>query len=725
MLLDHTGAPISTKGFNLDPNFLIPPRQLAGLDSTTKISHPYSQHSWVYACTNAIARNIAQLKIVFHDEANPEKMVADHPYIDLMHNPNPYMNGSDLVKFTILSLLLPTTRTSGGQCFWIFESTKGKPVNTRRGELPFEIYPFSDECIEPRQDTNKNLVGWNLRLPDGTKIAYGLEEVVRFKLLNPYDLTKGLSPMVSAKLSITGDLKADALNNRFLDNNASLGGILTTDKILADAQIKVLGESWKQQYGGVSQAGNTAILHSGLKYEQMARTHLEMAFMEQKSWTVDVIRAVYGVPKFAVGLYEDLNFATAEIAKKFFWEETLLPYCRDFWSTLNSRVVKWLDGGKKWVGTFDYSSVEALQDQYKDKIVSWTSMVDRGVPMDRAAGLLKIPLDSKGQDYMSQPLTKTPMVNIETGEVIGAPVYPTTPENTPKKIVRDVTPVIKITDDVRGFDALIRDVEADQKEADLFWADHVARSLSPGEKAMEPALKTYFFAQRNLIQDKIDAWARKQKAITKADEKFPNEEFLPNKKEEDEKLGKIAKPLYEAQLLRDTAKMQQEVGDLLNWDVESPTAKKIINDRVAFLKKINNTTFTKAGDIISVVLEKSKEDGLTTQQTAKELKKAIGKVYDIRTSQAKTIARTETGAISSQTRFAIMQSEEIQFHKWVSARDSKVRHDHAKGTGDDGIIIKVGDSFPNSGLAYPHAPGGAAEQCINCRCTTVASKKES
>ena len=740
VLLDHTGQPIK-KGLDLDPDFFQSPRLLRGKDGSS-MAKPYAQHSWVYACVNAIVRNIAQLEIVFTPTSNPDKHEKNHEYIKLMKRPNPYMDGADLIKFTLLSLLLPTTQTQGGQCFWVLEPKREGTINLKRGEIPFEIYPFSDECIEARQDEQKNLVGWNLRLPNGTKLEYKLHEIIRFKLINPYDLTKGLSPLASAKLSIEGDIKSDALNNRFFDNNASLGGVLTTEKILADQQIKQLADSWNQQYSGVSHAGKTAILHSGLKYEQMAKTHMEMQYMEQKAWNVDVIRAVYGVPKFAIGLYEDLNFATAEAAKKFFWEETILPYCREFWSTLNANAIQYLDGGDKWVGTFDYSNVEALQDKYKDKILTWAQMVDRGTPMDRAAKLLRIPLDTKDAEYMTWPLVKGQVVNIETGEAIGAPELPPEdpkadggkkpippvkpPAKKPKKDMEEEA--AKPYETLDTLNSWIKEVEDEQKEMDAFWLDYVVKVLDPGEKELEPIITSYFFEQRNIIQDAIDAWARSEKSvgevITKAKKTPKADDLLPDKGKEDTKLGKKVEPTYKKQVAADTAKMQQEIGDLLNWEVESPEAKKLVADRIKFLKKINNTTFRIAGKLIGAVVEQSVNNNWTVAKTAKELKKAVSKVYDLRTKQAKTIARTETGAISSRTRYLIMESEEISFHKWVSARDGKVRHEHKRGTGDDGVIVALGEIFPNSQLEYPHDQKGDAGQVINCRCMTRAVKKK-
>jgi len=78
---------------------------------------------------------------------------------------------------------------------------------------------------------------------------------------------------------------------------------------------------------------------------------------------------------------------------------------------------------------------------------------------------------------------------------------------------------------------------------------------------------------------------------------------------------------------------------------------------------------------------------------------------DISQNRATLIARTEsTFANNAGFQEAYAESKVVNGKEWISARDSRVRAEHAKL---DGVIVGAHDRFPN-GLHYPQEP--------NCRC---------
>jgi SPP1 gp7 family putative phage head morphogenesis protein len=101
----------------------------------------------------------------------------------------------------------------------------------------------------------------------------------------------------------------------------------------------------------------------------------------------------------------------------------------------------------------------------------------------------------------------------------------------------------------------------------------------------------------------------------------------------------------------------------------------------------------------------------TPQEMAKMIKKAIAEVGEFRKGHSKTIARTEIGSITEQTRFDAFKEEGIERWEWVSAMDEKVRDTHVL---ENGEVRKVGDTFPHTGLRYPLDPAGDPSEVINC-----------
>ncbi len=742
LLYDAQGAVIpSTIGKaaavpDLDPLFFQSPFQLQSQiqDQTRKIiEQPYKYYSWVYAAVSAIAINIRRLTPYLYKEDDELKPIKKHDVLKLFKKPNPFMNGSEFIEAIVLNLLLPTARTPGGQCFLIPGNDKLNGFSFFKGNIPDSIYPFSDTYVFPKV-VGGRLIGWELRIPEQPVLTYEVDQIIRLKLQNPYNMLQGLSPYTAATYSIENDAKAMSLANRFSDNNANVGGILTTDKSMTKDQADDLQKRWNQKYAGVDKAGKTAVLYNGLKFEQTSKTLLDVAYVEQRKLNREEVLAVYRIPKYAVSLYEDINYATSLAAKRTFWEETLIPYIDVIFDGLNSDWFGNLDG-RNLQGYVDLSNVSALKDDYTGKIANAKAMIQDGIPLAEAYRLNDIPLNVK-QPWMDQPLVMGSRTNLLTGEIIGQ-----------SSMFGDLSDDSEDEDDKKEDDKEEKpddekdDTEDDDKEKNVkfiervskivlktdertkFWFKYVEKTLNPGEKRFNSMMKRYFIDQRNAMQDLVDEWIRNNpdvKSFT-MNRAFSVADLIPDKALEDKKLKEKAGPLYDAVIELQAAKMEDEIGDFVNWTEQNPAVEKFKKLRTKQLLKINTNTFQKAREEISKTVNDGIAAGLTVDEIAKNVKAIEKTIYDVRINNSLTIARTETASIASSTRFSIMDSEGINLHEWVSAKDEAVRHSHNE---EDGHVCEVGEEFPSTGLLYPCYPGGEPEEVINCRCVTIAKKSK-
>jgi len=101
-------------------------------------------------------------------------------------------------------------------------------------------------------------------------------------------------------------------------------------------------------------------------------------------------------------------------------------------------------------------------------------------------------------------------------------------------------------------------------------------------------------------------------------------------------------------------------------------------------------------------------------------KTASRDVYTSFHKRAKTIARTETGAIDSHVRQESFIASGVELHEWVAAGDDLERPTHDS---IDGATVPVGESFEllqaNGSIVemkHPHDPSGPAHEVVNCRC---------
>jgi SPP1 gp7 family putative phage head morphogenesis protein len=255
-----------------------------------------------------------------------------------------------------------------------------------------------------------------------------------------------------------------------------------------------------------------------------------------------------------------------------------------------------------------------------------------------------------------------------------------------------------------------------------YWHDYVDKVFKPGEKAFGEDVRRFFISQRNRMLDKIDAWINEHKgmslvAITKEATPKPIL-FMLDKAKEEKAFMAMYKTAAMKQMQLEKSRLQQELGQLINWDASEPRLDKYIKRRKSDLDGIQETTEDALREQISEIVSNGLEEGFTPSEMAQAIKDGVGDVMNSRANMAGTIARTEMNSISSMSRFDAFREEGIEQQEWITTMDGKERDSHAAL---DGQVAKVGDPFPGSELRYPRDPRGEAEDVINCRCVCVAS----
>lgn len=686
----------------LDPTFFKSFNQLFGTQSQSdKIAAaPYELYSWVYACVNILTRNIKTLTPILWEKNSPDKIIREHEVLDLLMNPNPMMNQQDFFETIILNLSLPTASTPGGQCFIFPTDMEGNPIDLVRGIIPDLLWPVSDSNVEAVVKSNK-FIGWKYKPIDSHPGIFFLpSQVIRVHNINRGNMLLGLSPYSALRLSVSTDAKSRELSDKFFANNASIGNILSSPKrTLNKNQVDEIKTQIREKFSGPDKAGNLLALHSGMELQQLETKNLsELEFTDQKKFTLDEIIACYGVNKMELGMIEDVNRSTAEVMKELLWHDTLIPLIDKIWDGgLNPDWIRYV-GSRNLKGGFDLTGVSALRRNTEGKIKSARLLIADGMPPNLAWITVGLKTNTADLTYLDIPYVKGPRTNLETGEVIGIPApepEPAEPEKTVKKEVN---------------------TDIDEKAREKYWWGYVKATLLKPEDKYKRMVSKFWVGQRNRFLDQVDEWAKSESKdiITKA----VVSDFMIPKEPEDKLLISLSEPVYIDGIKAQTLQMTSELGALTQWDPTASVQKRIINSRTKFLRGINSTTFKTMGKEIGIVLKENPD--ATTRELAKLIKKTEAETMNgIIASNSKTVARTETASIATRTRQDIMVAEGVKKHEWITARDESVREQHVA---DDGQIVKVGDRFPNTGLAYPLEAGGAPGNVINCRCVTVAVK---
>jgi SPP1 gp7 family putative phage head morphogenesis protein len=710
-LLDHRGRPIGEKkSLNLDPLFFSTSSggSIGEVTSSQIESQPYSYHAWIHACASVISRNVSNLPIILRKIDTKEKVDDKYGVIRLINRPNPIMTRTTFIEHIVLNLLLAGKNSgTGGQCFIIPKVTKkGKSIKCDLSQsIPDVLLPIPGNRLIPikTSDSWSQLKGWELDYTSSgqEKEIYYKNDLIRIYFVNPYDWLSGLSKYTPSLLALLQDVKSDLYNTKILDNDATPSGILSSEAMLSSDQRKDVMQSWAEEFSGSKNSRKTAVLSKGMTFQRIALSQEDMQFSDMKNDSVERIIACFGLNKIALGMYENVNYATIVEGRKMLWQDTYLPIGNRILEAINSQWIYYLDETIECA--FDISGIESLQVSYKDKIASAAQMVrDMRVPAFYAMQLNGIPVTDQDKiDY--------PWLNTE----------PTTPNS-----------YYSMPSDASGDSG--KSSAVDQKKSivsksmkkfdrENFSLEYITKTLKPGEKTFRSAIDRFFISQRNAILDKIDIWLSQYKSIVSKTIDFTGlnlGDVLLSISEENNALFKLLRPIYRDQIKRAGLKIKSEI-DTIRWGVTDPLISKFTDARKVSIESVNTTTMKLVGEKINDTISTVRAEGGTVLEAAKAIKLAVRDTMDMRASQAETIAITEIGIITSETRYDAFKTEGVESQEWVTSHDDRVRDTHAAA---DGEIVKIGDYFKigDDNLLHPLDPNGSAGEIINCRCVAIA-----
>jgi HK97 family phage portal protein len=267
--------------------------------------------AWVYSDIKLIADRVARrdAALCVHTRADGKK-IKDHPFYRLMGKPNPFMSGSFLKRYLTWWYLLRGNA-------YLFVVTRRPGV----GELE-DLYPLAANMVRPLPETlrrgqgifrNLELIDYEYNVNGSLEVLPG-ENVVHFRMPNPFDWWEGMSPLTAALLGVQMD-HAQAVWQRdfFAEDNAIPSAIIsvpsTTSPVDFDRQKEILRQQMKEgQKRLFTRSGDLTV-------ETITQTLEQMQIIDSRKFNRDEIDRVYGVPEGLIsgGLSGDSRLA-AEIA---------------------------------------------------------------------------------------------------------------------------------------------------------------------------------------------------------------------------------------------------------------------------------------------------------------------------------------------------------------------------------------------------------------------------
>lgn len=150
-----------------------------------------------------------------------------------------------------------------------------------------------------------------------------------------------MSPISYQRETIGLTLSAQEHGARLFSNGGRPGGVLSLPGSVSEEAMKRLREDWEANYGGSGNAGRTAILEQGMKFEAVTMTNSDAQYLETRKFQVEDIARIFGVPLFMIQSTEKTTSWGSGIEQMSmgYVRYTLLPWVRRWEQAIRKSLV--------------------------------------------------------------------------------------------------------------------------------------------------------------------------------------------------------------------------------------------------------------------------------------------------------------------------------------------------------------------------------------------------
>src|SRR6266487_1446816 len=313
------------------------------------IQEGYRGNDTVFVVVQAIARAGAGIKWKHYTDKAKKKEIANSDLLTLWDMPAPKTSGSQFREAMLAYYCLT------GNSYILGINARQSPAGTFD-----ELYNLRPDLTKIKADENGPMYYefGNFSPPR----RYADPFVMHNKLFAGNDDVYGMSPVEVASLLIDTQKAGQKWNLGLLNNMARPGGAWVTDALLGAQEYKTLKEEIRKKFAGPRNAGETAILHGGVKWQSMSMSPYELDWLESDTkGDRDIAGIFFNFPTFLLGL-ADATFNNQAEAKHFLYTDIVFPIMDMFVSSLNM----WLT--PRYGGYLDYDKedVETIRERLQE-----------------------------------------------------------------------------------------------------------------------------------------------------------------------------------------------------------------------------------------------------------------------------------------------------------------------------------------------------------------------
>lgn len=682
--------------------------------ASAKLSNAAQQSAWVYRCLQLIAGPVRALDLEWYLSRGKDQVeLEDADLVNFWRRPAETASGrlswGDFVELTLAWINI------SGQCFWILDDT----WLTRGSQARSPIILARAERMTPIKQAD-TILGW--QFIDGAGKAYQLlpQQVIRPRVLNPYDDAKGLSPLDAAWIATSADHAAGVFSRNLALANGDQGVyVISKSGALSDPQRAQIIAQLRQK-AQLAKSGDyrAAFLTADVAIEDPKVKVVDEAFLRGREFSRDEVAVAFGVPPSMLSRMDSYSIGAASDRYRLI-EETCMPHGNRITEAV--ALVELLRTGRDLRACLDWDDNSVMAQVRNEKLTAAAKVHERGIPWDVLNENMELGLDPfPGSDRAWLPMSLEAVDGSASNDAKPAKTPPAIEagDDTAKALLQQRSTLAEMTRLLQEQQQRQPEPEAKANEKRVaLWQKHM-KARGPSEKLFKSKITKCLMAARAETLANID---NTEKHLTGARQRgvldlmFDLSKFTMSLVSE---LGKAHRSTLDTatqQILAEIARADDP------WKMEST---QVLN----FLTQRDNLIRDAAKEVYKQIQE-SLQEGLSNGETTAELAGRVRAEFNVVSNErAVMIAATETGAAYGAARHEAIEGLDIPYKQWLSAQDDRVRDTHMKM---DGVTVSYDEPFQvptkDGGtdlMMHPCDAGGSAENCIHCRCVEIPKMEE-
>ena len=267
------------------------------------------------ACVRVLAESVAALPCHIYEWVGTEgdkRRAPEHPLYELLRwQPNPLATAFDYQHLSMVFLTL-------------WQQHYAEKVRDSLGRV-VALEPLHPDWVRTEKVKSTGRVRFVVTDPEGGGSRIILQDDMHWETGLSLNGTVGLRTLSWARDVVGLALSSELYAARLFKNNASPGGILTTDKKLNEQAARDLADGFRMSTAQ-GNAHKLAVLHSGLKFEPTEYEPRRSQMLETRANQAVEIARAFRVQPHKIGILDRATFANIAQQATEFVQDTLMPY---------------------------------------------------------------------------------------------------------------------------------------------------------------------------------------------------------------------------------------------------------------------------------------------------------------------------------------------------------------------------------------------------------------